>query len=56
MTRVVVVGSFNVDHVWRCEALPAPGATLAGAYTTGKILEVDGGIIKPNMELPLPDL
>ena len=35
MTRVVVVGSFNVDHVWRCEALPAPGATLAGAYTTG---------------------
>ncbi len=35
MKRVVVVGSFNVDHVWRCEALPAPGATLAGEYTTG---------------------
>lgn len=31
-------------------------ASSAGAYTTGKILEVDGGIIKPNMELPLPDL
>ena len=35
MTRVVVVGSFNVDHVWRCDALPAPGATLAGEYVTG---------------------
>lgn len=35
MTRVVVVGSFNVDHVWRCEALPVPGATLAGEYASG---------------------
>ena len=35
MSRVVVVGSFNVDHVWRCDALPAPGATLAGDYSTG---------------------
>jgi ribokinase len=33
--RVVVVGSFNVDHAWRCEALPAPGATLAGEYASG---------------------
>ncbi|WP_457395621.1 PfkB family carbohydrate kinase, partial [Roseateles sp. P5_E1] len=32
---VVVVGSFNVDHVWRCESLPAPGATIAGRYSTG---------------------
>ncbi len=32
---VVVVGSFNVDHVWRCDALPAPGATIAGRYSTG---------------------
>ena len=32
---VAVVGSFNVDHVWRVEALPAPGATLAGTYATG---------------------
>jgi ribokinase len=32
---VVVVGSFNVDHVWRCEALPAVGATLAGEYASG---------------------
>ena len=34
-TQVVVVGSFNVDHVWRCEALPASGATLAGEYASG---------------------
>ena len=33
--EVVVVGSFNVDHVWRCEALPAPGATRAGDYASG---------------------
>ena len=35
MTGVVVVGSFNVDHVWRCQVLPAPGETLAGDYATG---------------------
>ena len=33
--RVVVVGSFNVDHVWRCESLPAPGATHSGEYASG---------------------
>ena len=32
---MVVVGSFNVDHVWRCETLPAPGATLQGQYHSG---------------------
>lgn len=35
MGRVVVAGSFNVDHVWRCDALPAAGATLAGRYASG---------------------
>lgn len=35
MSSVVVAGSFNVDHIWRCDALPAPGATIAGRYTTG---------------------
>ncbi|HAI94927.1 MAG TPA: ribokinase, partial [Xanthomonadaceae bacterium] len=35
MNSVTVVGSFNVDHVWRCEALPAAGATIAGTYSTG---------------------
>ena len=33
--RVVVVGSFNVDHVWRCQALPQPGETVSGTYATG---------------------
>lgn len=33
--HVVVVGSFNIDHVWRCETLPAPGATLSGDYASG---------------------
>ncbi|MBE7161053.1 MAG: SDR family oxidoreductase [Williamsia herbipolensis] len=31
-------------------------ASDAGAYSTGKILEIDGGLIKPNMDLGLPDL
>lgn len=35
MGRVVVVGSFNVDHVWRSTRLPRPGETLAGEYSTG---------------------
>ena len=33
--QVVVVGSFNVDHVWRCETLPQPGATFSGEYASG---------------------
>ncbi|WP_230811835.1 PfkB family carbohydrate kinase, partial [Xanthomonas translucens] len=35
MSSVIVIGSFNVDHVWRCETLPAAGATIAGRYSTG---------------------
>lgn len=35
MSGVVVVGSFNVDHVWQCDTLPAPGATLSGSYRSG---------------------
>ncbi len=35
MSTVTLVGSFNVDHVWRCDQLPAPGATIAGRYDTG---------------------
>ena len=33
--RVVVVGSFNVDHAWQCDSLPRPGETRAGSYRTG---------------------
>ncbi len=32
---VCIVGSFNVDHVWRCETLPMAGQTLHGEYSTG---------------------
>ena len=35
MARVCVIGSFNLDHVWRVPALPQAGATLAGRYATG---------------------
>ncbi len=35
MSAVVIIGSFNVDHVWQCDTLPAAGATIAGRYNTG---------------------
>ncbi|WP_374012192.1 ribokinase [Pseudoxanthomonas koreensis] len=35
MGSVIVVGSFNVDHVWRCTELPPAGATVAGQYASG---------------------
>lgn len=35
MKRVVVVGSFNVDHVWTTASLPRAGETLSGEYATG---------------------
>ncbi len=31
-------------------------ASPAGAYVTGKVIEVDGGIDQPNLDLGLPDL
>ena len=31
-------------------------ASPASAYVTGKMLEVDGGIQEPNLDLGLPDL
>lgn len=33
--RVVVVGSFNVDHVWTTTELPQAGMTLSGRYASG---------------------
>lgn len=35
MSRVTVVGSFNVDHVWTAATLPRPGETLCGEYRSG---------------------
>ena len=31
-------------------------ASPAGAYVTGKVIEVDGGLQSPNLEMPIPDL
>jgi 7-alpha-hydroxysteroid dehydrogenase len=30
--------------------------SAAGGYLTGKVLEVDGGLQQPNLDLGLPDL
>jgi len=35
MGGVVVVGSYNQDHVWSTAALPEPGATRLGEYSGG---------------------
>lgn len=32
---VLVVGSFNVDHVWTLDALPVSGETRSGRYASG---------------------
>lgn len=32
---VLVVGSFNVDHAWTLDALPAPGETRSARYASG---------------------
>jgi len=31
-------------------------SSAAGAYVTGKVIEVDGGLLMPNLDLGLPDL
>jgi ribokinase len=35
MGSVVVVGSYNQDHVWVSDELPQPGATRSGRYLSG---------------------
>lgn len=31
-------------------------ASPAGGYLTGKVIETDGGLIAPNLDIPIPDL
>jgi ribokinase len=35
MAEVVVVGSYNQDHVWRTPRFPAPGETRLGEFASG---------------------
>jgi ribokinase len=35
MADVVVVGSYNHDHVWRTAQFPVPGETRLGSFTSG---------------------
>ena len=35
MSSVVIVGSYNHDHVWNVDALPVPGATRLARYAGG---------------------
>jgi ribokinase len=35
MADVVVVGSYNHDHVWRTPRFPVPGETRLGSFTSG---------------------
>ena len=35
MTDVVVVGSYNYDHVWRTPQFPVPGETRLGTFSCG---------------------
>src|SRR5688500_17085 len=36
VTRVAVVGSFNLDHAWTTASLPRPGETIGGRYASGR--------------------
>ncbi|MCB1605405.1 MAG: ribokinase [Xanthomonadales bacterium] len=35
MSRVIVIGSYVQDHCWSAEALPAPGESRIGQFSTG---------------------
>ena len=48
LRRIGAVEDIAATVVYLCSA--------AGSYVTGKILEVDGGLERPNLDIPFPDL
>ncbi|OJF83767.1 SDR family oxidoreductase [Nocardia seriolae] len=46
----------RLGEPWEIAAAIVYLSSRAGGYVTGKVLEVDGGIDHPNLELPIPDL
>jgi 7-alpha-hydroxysteroid dehydrogenase len=57
--RVAMEDSTPLGRIGRVEDIAAAILYLvspAGSYVTGKVLEVDGGLQSPNLEMPIPDL
>ncbi len=57
--RVAMEESTPLGRIGRVEDIAAAILYLvspAGSYVTGKVLEVDGGLQSPNLEMPIPDL
>lgn len=46
----------RLGEPWEIAAAIVYLSSRAGGYVTGKVLEVDGGIDHPNLDLPIPDL
>jgi 7-alpha-hydroxysteroid dehydrogenase len=46
----------RIGHVEDIAAAILYLVSPAGAYVTGKVIEVDGGLQSPNLEFPIPDL
>jgi 7-alpha-hydroxysteroid dehydrogenase len=46
----------RIGHVEDIAAAILYLVSPAGSYVTGKILQVDGGLQSPNLEMPIPDL
>lgn len=58
-TRAAMEAATPLGRIGRPEEIAATVlylASPAGGYVTGKVIEVDGGITQPNLDLGLPDL